>query len=132
MLIIFSDFLMAEQICFSPQVTGIYEIPHELLNDLRLKILGNQEISEKSQNGIELLPSGQSSSQNEIFVSTSKNLLKKQKLNFSLSALCRIKTRVCLKYFVNDCSFQFLQRYFLQQHTFSYSKKCICGTRKEI
>ena len=41
MLIIFSDFLMVEQICLSPQVTGIYEIPHELLNDLRLKILGN-------------------------------------------------------------------------------------------
>ena len=45
-------------------------------NDLRLRILGNQEISGKSQNFIELLPSARSSSQNEYFVSTSKNLLK--------------------------------------------------------
>ena len=28
----------------------------------------------------------------------------KQKLNFSHSALFYIKTRVCLKYFVNDCN----------------------------
>ena len=27
----------------------------------------------------------------------------KQKLNFSRSALFHMKTRVCLKYFVNDC-----------------------------
>ena len=38
-------------------------------------ILRNQEISGKSQNFIQLLPSAQSS-QNENFVSTSKNLLK--------------------------------------------------------
>ena len=29
---------------------GIYELSHELPNSLRLKILGNQEISGKSQN----------------------------------------------------------------------------------
>ena len=48
---------------FSPQVTGnviisnkhcIYELPHELPNDLRLKILGNYERLGKSQNIIEL------------------------------------------------------------------------------
>ena len=32
---------------------GIYELPHELLNDLRLWILGNYEISGKSLNFIE-------------------------------------------------------------------------------
>ena len=33
---------------------GIYELPHELPNDQRLRILGNEEISGKSQNFIEL------------------------------------------------------------------------------
>ena len=33
---------------------GIYELPHELENDLRLRILGNYERSEKSQNFLEL------------------------------------------------------------------------------
>ena len=37
------------------------------------------------------------------FNSTSKSLLK-NKLNFSHSVLFHIKTKDCLKYFVNDCS----------------------------
>ena len=48
--IIFSDFLMFYQIFLSPQVKrcgtitykhGIYKLPHELSNDLTLRILGN-------------------------------------------------------------------------------------------
>ena len=48
--IIFSDFSMFNQIFHSPQVKrcaiitykhGIYQLPHELPNDLRLRILGN-------------------------------------------------------------------------------------------
>ena len=47
---IFSDLLMFHQIFLSPQVKqctiitykrGIHELPHELPNDLRLRILGN-------------------------------------------------------------------------------------------
>ena len=34
--------------------------------------------------------------------------LEKQKLNFSRNALLHVKTRVTLKYFVNDCSYQIL------------------------
>ena len=50
MFIIFWDFLMAEQIFLSQEVKrsliisnkyGIYELPHELPNDLRLRILEN-------------------------------------------------------------------------------------------
>ena len=52
---------------------------------------------------MELLPSNQPSSRNENFVSTSKNLQKKQKLIFSRSVQFHMKTTVCLKYFVNDC-----------------------------
>ena len=53
---------MFYQLFFSPQVKrcaiitdkhGICELPHELPNDLRLRILGNYEISGKSQNFIE-------------------------------------------------------------------------------
>ena len=38
----------------------IYELPDELSNDLKPRILGNQEKLGKSQNFIELLPSAQS------------------------------------------------------------------------
>ena len=55
---------------------GIYELPHGFPNDLRLRILENKEILRRSQILIELWPSAQSSSQNENFVNTSKNLLK--------------------------------------------------------
>ena len=76
---------MVEQFFLSPQVKrrviisnkyGIYELPHELPNNLRLRILGNEEISGKSQNFIELYPSVPSSSQNENFPNTSKKLMK--------------------------------------------------------
>ena len=49
MFIIIRDFLM-----IITQV-GIYKLPHELTNDLRLGDLGNQKMSEKSQNFTELL-----------------------------------------------------------------------------
>ena len=57
---IFWDF---DQIFFSPQGKqnvivsnkhGIYELPHELPNDLTLRILRNLEISGKYQNDVEL------------------------------------------------------------------------------
>ena len=51
---------------------------------------------------MQLLPSAQSSSRKENFASSSK----KQNLNLSYSALFHVKTTVCLKYFVNDCTLQ--------------------------
>ena len=54
---------MYYQIFFSTQVKrcviitykhGIYKHPHELPKDLKHGILGNKEISEKSQNSLEL------------------------------------------------------------------------------
>ena len=52
---------MFYQIFLSPQVKrsaiisnkGVYELPHELPNDLRLSILENKEKSRKSQNLLE-------------------------------------------------------------------------------
>ena len=55
MLIIFWEFLKFDQIFLQSQVKrtviinnkqGIYKLPYELPNDLRLSILRNQEISE--------------------------------------------------------------------------------------
>ena len=66
---------MFYQISLSPQVKrsaiirnkyGIYELPHELPNNLRLVKTG------KCRNFIELEPSAQSTSQNKNFVDTSK------------------------------------------------------------
>ena len=46
------------------------------------------------------LDSAQSTCKNENFVKTSKKIIEK---NLSRSALFHTKTRVSLKYFVNDC-----------------------------
>ena len=64
MFIMFWDLSMVEQ-------TFLHELP----NNVRLRILGNEEISQKSQNFIELLPSPQSSPGN-------KNLLKNRYWTF--------------------------------------------------
>ena len=58
-------------------------------------------MSRKSQNFIKQLSSAQSSSQIKNYVSTGKSP-EKQKSNFSRNAIFHMKTRVCLKYFVND------------------------------
>ena len=59
---------MFDQIFFSPQVKrnviignnyGIFELPHQLLNNLRLRILDKKEISGKFQKIIELERSAQ-------------------------------------------------------------------------
>ena len=61
--LIFWDLLLLYQVFFSLQVKrsliisnkhGITELSLELLNDLRLKILGNKERSREFQNFIEL------------------------------------------------------------------------------
>ena len=79
---------MLYQIFLSPQVKGstiisykhdIYELPHELLNELRLRTLGNQESLKPSMNDI-------------------LKILAKTEVNFSPSALFHVKTRVSLKY----------------------------------
>ena len=73
---------------------GICELLRDLPNDFGLK-----------------RPSAESPCQN--FVNTSEKFLK-NKLNFSRSALFQIKTRVSLKYFVNDCSSRILNAIFDQ------------------
>ena len=82
---IFEDILILYQIFFSSQVKrsmivsnkhSIYKLPHELLNDFRLRILRNWESSGKSQNFIELQPSAQSSHQTQFSLDTSSKMLK--------------------------------------------------------
>ena len=81
--IILWDFLMFYEIFYSPQVKGcafitykhgIYDLPHELPNDVRPRKLGN---TRKVSNFIEWYHSVQSSCQNENFVNPSKTLKNK-------------------------------------------------------
>ena len=60
---IFWDFLMFYQFFLSPQVKrsviisnkhGVHELPHELPDNLKLRISGNKENLGKSQNLLEL------------------------------------------------------------------------------
>ena len=76
---------MFDQIWSSPQVKqwmiisskhGIYELPHELPNDLGLWNWRNQEILEMGLNFIERLPGVQPQCQNKNFVNTNKKVPK--------------------------------------------------------
>ena len=91
LFIIIWDFLTVEQTFLSPQMKrsmiisnkhGIYMLPYDLKKDVRMRILGNQEISGKSQNFKELLPNVWSPSRNGNLVITIKNLLKNRNLTF--------------------------------------------------
>ena len=66
---------------------GIYMLPHDLPNDLKLAIVGNQEILRNCQKFIDLQPSVKSFYQNEIFVNTSKTLLKNRNWTFFVAAI---------------------------------------------
>ena len=59
-----------------PYKHGIYELPHELPNDLRLRKLGNYEILGECLNCIECPPSGKTPCQNNNFVTSSKKVTK--------------------------------------------------------
>ena len=75
----------------------MYELPHELQNDLRLQ--GNKETSRESQNFIEKQASA--NLENKIL---KIKTFEKQKTIFSRSVLFHLKTRVTLEYFVNIVS----------------------------
>ena len=119
--IIFRDFLMFYQIFFSLQLKqcviitykyDIYELPHELQNDIRLKDLrklGNIREMSKLHRMITQCP---------------KKTLEKQKLNFSRCVLFNMKTRVSLKYFVRYC----LWKHFFNSNSPQTSSNLICLT----
>ena len=101
---------MFYQIFLSPQVErcaiityqhGIYKLPHQLSCDLRLRILGNQEISEKRLISIEGNSRAQFTYQRENLLIPAKESPKKG-LKFPPSAPFHMKTRVSLRCFVND------------------------------
>ena len=84
-VITFWDFLVFYQILLSPQVKqcaiitykhGIYDLPHKLPNNLRLRILGNEKISRKCLNFIEWEPSTQSLCENKNVVNTREKFSK--------------------------------------------------------
>ena len=123
LFIIIWDFLTVEQTFLSPQMKrsmiisnkhGIYMLPYDLKKDVRMRILGNQEISGKSQNFKELLPNVWSPSRNGNLVSTIKDLLKNRNLTFpvvlyftwELKFVSNILTSIFCR-----CSFLLLNRF---------------------
>ena len=56
---------------------GKYELSHKMLNDLRLRVLGNLEILGKSQDFMELQPSAQSFFQNVKFCQNLQKITEK-------------------------------------------------------
>ena len=81
---------------------GIYELPHELPKDLRLRILYNDRLAAYNDSLVPILPA------KIIILLIPVKTLEKQKLDFFRSALFHMKARVSLKYFVNDCGLKSL------------------------
>ena len=77
---------------------GIYELPHELPNNLRLRKIGNIRKVSKLHRIIALCPVSLPKTKILLILT-----LEKQKLIFSRCTLFHLKTRVSLEYFVNHC-----------------------------
>ena len=119
---------MFYQIFRSPQVKrcaiityehGMYVLPHELPNDVRLRILENCEIPGKYQNPIEWRPAPRPLPKTEIPPIPVK-ATEKQKLIFSRRALFHTKIRISLKYDKNDSLWKSLLDF--NSHHFGNSK----------
>ena len=79
----------------------VCELPHEVPNDLRPRILGNKEILGKSQIWVEL--NAQPPLQNLNFGSCSQKTRKKCISNFSCPVRFYWISPFCSKYFAQDC-----------------------------
>ena len=81
----------------------VHELPHELPNDLRLRILGNQEILEKCQMWVQTQPKSQSSFQK---LNVDNSCQKTHKIRYQIfEALSNFTVFLyfCVKYFGQDC-----------------------------
>ena len=76
---------------------GIYELPHELPTDLRLRKYHENLKTSQNDSLVSSLPAKMK------ILSILEKTSGKQKLNFARSALIHMKTRVSRKHFVNDC-----------------------------
>ena len=117
-------FTTSERILIISIKYGIHELHLELLNALRLRILGNWEISRRSLNFIELQPSAERFSQNENSVNNSKKMLKNRNLTFHVKALFHTTTKFCLIYFGKDC----LQKQHFASNSTKTPSNLICFT----
>ena len=84
---------------------GIYELPHQLPNDLTLRKLGNIREVPKPHRIIAQRPDPLTN-----FVNASKKTLENRKLNLSHRALLHMKLKLTLKCFMTGCSTKFLMR----------------------
>ena len=81
---------------------GRYELPHELLNDLRLRMFGKYEVLRRSQIFINYSVLLSLPPKTKILSIQVKNCSKIE-IGFSCSALFHTSTKVCLIYFGQDC-----------------------------
>ena len=102
---------MLYQIFFSPQVKrcaiitykhGIYELPHELPNDLSQDLRKLENIRKVPELDRMILQCAVFL-QKQKFCQFQQKTLEKQISNFSCSALFQVKTRVSLKQILTDC-----------------------------
>ena len=113
-------------------INFVYELPHQFLNDLRLKILGNLENRRKSSNCVETQASVQFLLQRLIFGNNAQNLRKSRYLSDEFSGLVQFYLIFLLmtKYFVSDCrcsSGSYYCWYRVTRNTFQYlveMRKC--------
>ena len=100
-----SDTQQVKQYLISSINNIVYELPHELPNDLSLTILGIWEVLGKCQNWEEIEPSDQSFFQNETFVIAVRNYVVVVNC-----PILKVPVRFCLisllysKYFVQYCT----------------------------
>ena len=79
----------------------VYQLPHELLNDLRLRILKNKEIFKKKWKSVQIEPSAQSFIQKLDFCKAVKNYAEAA---IKIFRSCPIFLDFsCWKYFVHGC-----------------------------
>ena len=84
-------FITSATTCDYFYCTWHWEYPHELPNNLKLRILGNYEISRKLQIFLQLYLSAQSFPKNENFVNASKKLQRNRNLTFPILCFFTLK-----------------------------------------
>ena len=91
----------------SRTINLVYELPHELQNDLRLRISGNKETLKNSQIWMETKPSAQPPFKKSNFGKSSKKKKKKKHAKVHIKFSCPVQFYwtflSCSDYFVLDC-----------------------------
>ena len=108
---------------------GIYELPHKLLKELRLRTWGNLKKISKLDRIIAWCSALLSKLK---FCQYYQKILEKWKLNFSGTVLFDRKTTLCLKYFGQDCLPKQFLAFNLPQGPFKFDLTILVSLRTLI